>query len=712
MKVITTCNAPKAQNAVSMEALIQCQLEDGTRKSHLLVSSCLEDVSRHLIDKKRKNVLSWPFALRRSSSDPLEAKPTLFKQPLAIICGEDTLPKPILDVLTLLCLKGTTTEGIFRKPANQKALKELKDDLNLGKAVDLQSKSVHLLAAILKEFLREIPHKLLSCDLCHEWMAALEKMNIHDRIEDMKQVADKLPGPNLLLLRYLVCVLHHISKNSDVNKMDSSNLAVCIGPNLLTLDQDTSLSLEAQKELSDKVNALVAFFIENCFELFGEDVSALLSGTSEDSFEQLDSAELSSVQHSGSAYVSTDPEAKSSSISFPDWQLQPEMPWGCDKCGSEKTRGHFDKDSDPSNPSRTNKCKVKINRRCSEPNFFPQPSQVSLRKEVKSKKLTRSHDDISVWQKSIPFENQEPAKRLSGDYFPTCLYKKKKPLSLMVNTKLQPQLSSESLGKTSSSCSLDSNSDSSVFTNSPRISPSSPKKMVFPRHQSFCIRKAKDANEAHPIKELKKHSMSFSFVSKKVLTKTQSWEPERSNSFRRERSKKELRKESQLVCKTVQEKSTNEPQPTMPRKVLSRIMSADEVFRLVDQKNPGKPPSYEEAIHRNLPAQTPSYQNMTVQRMRDTLTHEDRFLPHSQATNHTYRTDVSSTQNSFPLDVESPTNGTVQTNLQVHGRPTVYRTRTMSESLQKYKHEYLSRRCSQPLFNVCDQIQYTKESYV
>nr|XP_033791661.1 T-cell activation Rho GTPase-activating protein [Geotrypetes seraphini] len=700
MKVITACNAPKAQNVGNMEALIPCQLEDDIRKIHLL-TSCLEDGSHHLIDKKRKKVRSWQFALRCSSSDLLEPKPTLFKQPL----GEDILPKPILDILTLLCLKGTTVEGIFRKPANQKALKEMKDELNLGKAIDLQSKSVHLLAAILKEFLREIPNKLLSCNLHQEWMSALEKMNIHDRIEDMKQVADKLPRPNLLLLRHLVCVLHHISKNSDVNKMDSSNLAVCIGPNLLTLDQDASLSLEAQKDLSEKVNALVAFFIDNCFELFGDDVSVLLSGTSEDSFEQMESAELSSVPQSDSAYDSTDPEAECSSSSSPGWQHQPQIPWGYDKSGSDKSRGHFDKDSDP---SKANKCKAKINRRCSEPNLFSQPSQTSLRKEVKSQKLTRSHDDISLWQK-----NQEPAKRLSEDYYPTCLYKYKKPLNLIVNTKLQLQLSSGSLNKTSSICSLDSNSDSSVFTSSPLISPSSPKKTVFPRHQSFCIKKAKDANEAHPIKELKKHSMSFSFVShKKMLTKTQSWGPERSKSVRREGSKKELMKESQLGCKTVQENSTNKPQPTIPCQARSRIMSADQVFRMVDQRNPGKPPSYEEAIHRNLPVQVPSYQKMTVQRMKDTLTHQHWFVSHYRATNDAQRTDPSSAENSFPLETESPTNGTVQTNPQLLGRPTIYRTRTMSESLQKNKHEYLIRRCSQPLFNVCDQIQYAKESYV
>lgn len=53
--------------------------------------------------KKRKKVISWPFALRRTSTSgdspgQLDSglKITLFGQPLAIICGEDdTLPQPV-----------------------------------------------------------------------------------------------------------------------------------------------------------------------------------------------------------------------------------------------------------------------------------------------------------------------------------------------------------------------------------------------------------------------------------------------------------------------------------------------------------------------------------------------------------------------------------------------------------------------------------------
>nr|XP_025976911.1 T-cell activation Rho GTPase-activating protein-like [Dromaius novaehollandiae] len=84
-------------------------------------------------------------------------------------------------------------------------------------------------------------------------MLALEKPSKQEKIEGLKEVADKLPRPNLLLLKHLLAVLHHISQNAETNRMDSSNLAICVGPNMLSPDMDNMLPLEVQKEMNDKV---------------------------------------------------------------------------------------------------------------------------------------------------------------------------------------------------------------------------------------------------------------------------------------------------------------------------------------------------------------------------------------------------------------------------------------------------------------------------
>ncbi|PKU38206.1 t-cell activation rho gtpase-activating hypothetical protein [Limosa lapponica baueri] len=71
--------------------------------------------------------------------------------------------------------------------------------------------------------------------------------------EHCEGVADKLPRPNLVLLKHLLSLLHHISQNAETTRMDSSNLAICVGPNMLGPETDSTLPLEVQKEMNDKL---------------------------------------------------------------------------------------------------------------------------------------------------------------------------------------------------------------------------------------------------------------------------------------------------------------------------------------------------------------------------------------------------------------------------------------------------------------------------
>lgn len=60
------------------------------------------------------------------------------------------------------------------------------------------------------------------------------------------QGGNKLPAANLLLLKWLLSLLHHISQNCS-----TSRTAVCIGPNILSLAEDNLL--EVLVEVTDKV---------------------------------------------------------------------------------------------------------------------------------------------------------------------------------------------------------------------------------------------------------------------------------------------------------------------------------------------------------------------------------------------------------------------------------------------------------------------------
>ncbi|XP_019382898.1 PREDICTED: T-cell activation Rho GTPase-activating protein isoform X1 [Gavialis gangeticus] len=710
MKVLSSCNASKTLNISTMEALIECKSEADIKKCQLLVPYESEDGLCHLIDgnKKRKKVISWPSVLRWSSSisessesTESDLKISLFGQPLAIICGEnDTLPKPIQDILNILYLKGCFTEGIFRKAANEKARKELKEELNSGIEVALESKTVHLLAVVLKDFLRNIPHNLLSSELYDEWMTALEKLSHEDKIEGVKEVADKLPRPNLFLLKHLVLVLHRISQHSKVNKMDASNLAICIGPNMLNPQHNSTLPLEVQKEMNEKVKALVEFLIDNCFEIFGNEISSLLSLSSDDSLECTDSSTelISTTQQNDSAYDSPDPEAEChSSTSQLDLLQQAEGSTG--SLSSRELQCHRPRGLLPSAFSIVpfKKLISSTDRRFSEPDM---PFEDWPEGRIRSQKLTKSEDNFTTQEEQLVFQEPELEKQLPGHVFPGGQYRNKKPLNLKVKTSFP----SDSLPKTSSSGSLDSslsNSDCSVFTSSPLASPASPKRNVLNRLQSFSTKTPEESST--PNREIRKHSMSFSFATRK-----------------RDSFKKDSKKEKQFSYRRVQENCIDDDKPLLAEhQQRLRFRSADEVFREVDQKNPGKPPSYEEATKNCPAAKAPPYSSLTVQTMRLGMSDKDSLTSHpclNYMEDTTDQKDLLSDRHSMVKDFQAETE-TIDVAVGINARaslpvtPRVYRLRAMSESYQKNKQEYLIRRCSQPIFDV-DQIQYAKESYV
>ncbi|XP_066401800.1 T-cell activation Rho GTPase-activating protein isoform X1 [Molothrus aeneus] len=694
MKVLSSCNTSKTLNAGNMESLIECQTEADAKKCPLSVPADTEDrlcLSNADATKKRKKVISQSFTLRqsltkRNSSGQLDlgGKITLFGHPLALICGEDdTLPQPVQDLLAILYMKGPSTEGIFRKTANEKARKELKEDLNKGGNVDLKSKSVHLLAVVLKDFLRNIPSKLLSADLYEKWMQALEKPSKQEKIEELKEVADKLPRPNLVLLKLLLSLLHRISQNAETNRMDSSNLAICIGPNMLSPGTDSTLPLEVQKEMNDKVTVLVEFLINNCMEIFEGDVSFPACALAEESPEHTDSSteQLCAAHQNDSAYDSPDPEAEGSPCT-------PEMEQAKGRSATV-SRKYPTNISAPSLTNFRNDIST-MDRRYSESDLS---FQNCLDDTIRKQRLNKSEDNFPVQQKLLWMEALE--ERLAG---------------------LPSQLSTDSLPKTSSSCSLES-SDGSVFTSSPVVSPSSPKKTFLNRPQSFSTKATEDGST--PSREIKKHSMSFSFANRrKTLIKTQSWGPGKPMFFQRDSFTK---KEDQFSCRIVQEGSCNDDkQLPVEYQQRPRLRSVDEVFREIDQKNPRRPPSYEEAVKNCQAAKVPS-QNLTVQTLRLAASNQDVLLPYpcSHSAQDTAYMDlrdlrsarVSATKDSY-LETETFSISVgVNSRVNLPVTPGVYRMRAMSESCQKNKLEYVAQRCSQPVFEV-EQIQYAKESYV
>ncbi|XP_077408991.1 T cell activation RhoGTPase activating protein b [Vanacampus margaritifer] len=571
MKVLCGITATKTLIGGGMEQFDNFDGDINTSAvSHLLNNQ--EDKLMQTLETKwnlvRKLRKGSSFISKAAQSD---GKAQLFGRPLCKVCPDDnSLPKPITEMLVLLRKRGPSTEGVFRKPCNNKNMRDVRDRLNNGLDVDMKTQPVTLLVGLLKNFLKELPGSLLVCDLYEGWMAALHRDENQLREQELKSVVDKLPRLNKLLLQHLACVLYHILDNADYNKMDAYNLAVCIAPTLLQMEVTP---LDDPKETMKKVTELTQFLIEHS-EILGENIPHLLD-TDEDSV---------SSQHHDSAYDSTDPDGDGEaggSGSSPSLSLSVTI----STCSSDAIFNS----------------KPAFNRRCSEPIILPSVNGANLCGH------SRSHDDCST----VNFAAQPLKKQISEGSFWQRPDLSSSKLSSCSNIDRFRYSGNQIMGCSSSSLesAASNQSEGSVFTGSPAGSPP-------------CSRRANQSTVTPPKPQQDLNSNETKRTNSlraacKVLMRTRSL-----GGFGRNSLKKERQNENAFPCETLQEDSQSEAlSPVEPKR---RPLSAIEVFRHVDSRLPCRPPSYEQAVHSTPLA--PQYGSMTVY---DAIALEIRPVPPS-----------------------------------------------------------------------------------
>lgn len=174
------------------------------------------------------------------------------------------IPPVMSQTVTYLKEKGMRTEGIFRRSARVQLIKDIQKLYNMGKSVNFeQYGDVHVAAVILKTFLRELPEPLLTFRV-YSHVQDILKVESSLRVTRCKQIVESLPEHNYIVLKYLLCFLHMVSKESIINKMSPSNLACVFGVNLVW-PRHGSVSLVALTP----INIFTEILIEHFLTVFG-----------------------------------------------------------------------------------------------------------------------------------------------------------------------------------------------------------------------------------------------------------------------------------------------------------------------------------------------------------------------------------------------------------------------------------------------------------
>jgi len=121
-------------------------------------------------------------------------------------------------------------------------------------------------ASLLKQFLRELPDPLLTSALYDVFIQCIGvgTAEVTSSCLDAVLLACLLlPDTNLSTLRYLLSFLMRVAAASERNRMDASNLAVCLAPNLLSSDHHASSSSVTDGVRLETETTVIQLLIEN-----------------------------------------------------------------------------------------------------------------------------------------------------------------------------------------------------------------------------------------------------------------------------------------------------------------------------------------------------------------------------------------------------------------------------------------------------------------
>ncbi|KAK1196854.1 RHG08 protein, partial [Pygoscelis papua] len=171
----------------------------------------------------------------------------------------ELIPPVMKETVSYLKRKGLQVEGLFRRSASIQTIKDVQKLYNQGKSVNFDDyHDIHIPAVILKTFLRELPQPLLTFE-CYDHILGITSVESSLRVTRCKQIIQGLPEHNYVVLKYLICFLHMVSRESIYNRMTASSLACVFGLNLIWPSKGTA-SLSALVPLNLFTELMIDFY--------------------------------------------------------------------------------------------------------------------------------------------------------------------------------------------------------------------------------------------------------------------------------------------------------------------------------------------------------------------------------------------------------------------------------------------------------------------
>ncbi|XP_028440622.1 unconventional myosin-IXa isoform X1 [Perca flavescens] len=173
---------------------------------------------------------------------------------------ERTVPQLVEKLINYIEMHGLYTEGIYRKSGSTNKIKELRQGLDTDvSVVNLDDYNIHVIASVLKQWLRDLPSPLMTFELYEEFLRAMGQPDKREVIRGVYSVIDQLSRTHLSTLERLIFHLVRIALQEETNRMSANALAIVFAPCILRCP-DTIDPLQSVQDIS-KTTACVELII-------------------------------------------------------------------------------------------------------------------------------------------------------------------------------------------------------------------------------------------------------------------------------------------------------------------------------------------------------------------------------------------------------------------------------------------------------------------
>ncbi|XP_016350225.1 unconventional myosin-IXAb [Sinocyclocheilus anshuiensis] len=173
---------------------------------------------------------------------------------------ERAVPLVVEKLINYIEMHGLYTEGIYRKSGSTNKIKELKQGLDTdANSVNLDDYNIHVIASVLKQWLRDLPNPLMTFELYEEFLRAMGLQDKSEVVQGVYSVIDQLSRTHLSTLERLIFHLVRISFQEETNRMSANALAIVFAPCILRCP-DTTDPLQSVRDIG-KTTACVELVI-------------------------------------------------------------------------------------------------------------------------------------------------------------------------------------------------------------------------------------------------------------------------------------------------------------------------------------------------------------------------------------------------------------------------------------------------------------------